>query len=147
MKNLGLILLIDDNPDDFEATSRALKKNHLSNPIHWCASGQDAKDFLFRLGPYENQITATPVIIFLDLNMPGLEGRKLLREIKANEALSQIPVVVLTTSDDMNDVSACYRLGASSYIQKPLNFDSLTRAIKTVKDYWFNVAILPSENL
>lgn len=143
MKNLGLVLLIDDNPDDFEATSRALKKNNLSNPIHWCESGLDAQHFLRGTGPYATTGPTTPVFILLDLNMPGLDGRELLKNLKQTDKLKSIPVVVLTTSNDMNDVTECYQLGASTYIQKPLEFDSLTKAIQTIKDYWFDIAILP----
>lgn len=143
MKDAGLILLIDDNPDDFEATSRAIKKNDLRNPIHWCASGLDAKHFLFKTGPYEGAKDELPILIFLDLNMPGLDGRSLLKEVKAAPHLKQIPVVVLTTSNASQDVNECYQLGAATYVQKPLDFASLSNVIKTMKDYWFSVAILP----
>lgn len=143
MTDSGLILLIDDNPDDFEATSRALKKNGLTNPVKWCGSGLDAKHFLFATGPYESKSRSLPVIIFLDLNMPGIDGRALLKELKGDNTLKQIPVVVLTTSNASQDVSECYRLGAATYIQKPLDFDTLSRVIGTMKDYWFSVAILP----
>lgn len=143
MTNSGLILLIDDNPDDFEATSRAIKKNELNNPIKWCASGIDAKHFMFKTGPYKDSSSDLPILIFLDLNMPGLDGRALLKEIKAASNLKHIPVVVLTTSSASQDVNACYRLGAATYVQKPLDFASLSNVIKTMKEYWFSVAILP----
>ena len=141
---LGTMLLVDDNPDDYEATFRSLRKNHLMNPVVWCKSGQDAKEYLFKEGRYANENIAQPILILLDLNMPGLDGRQLLRLIKARCELRGIPVIVLTTSNDPKDIEECYTLGASTFIQKPVSFDGLTQAIKTMKDYWFGVALLPT---
>ncbi|REL37162.1 response regulator [Thalassotalea euphylliae] len=141
---VGTILLVDDNPDDFEATFRGLRKNQLLNPVAWCQSGQDAKDYLYHEGKHSGKNAAEkPIIILLDLNMPGLDGRELLRIIKQDMALKGIPVVVLTTSTDPHDIEACYNLGASTYIQKPVSFEGLTQAIGTIKDYWFGIAVLP----
>lgn len=144
--NLGLILLIDDNPDDYEATTRSFRKNHFDNPVHWCQSGKDAQDYLYRTGKYQGQASVTrPALILLDLNMPGVDGRQLLRELKSDSALSAIPIIILTTSNDPKDVEDCYALGASTYIQKPVEFDDLTNAMKTMTEYWFSVALLPAE--
>lgn len=141
---LGTILLVDDNPDDYEATYRSLRKNHLLNPIAWCKSGQDAKDFLYRTGPYkEDESVKRPMFILLDLNMPGLDGRELLKIIKNDTQFKGIPIVVLTTSNDPTDIDECYTLGASTFIQKPVHFEGLTEAVRTMKDYWFGVALLP----
>lgn len=131
------ILLVEDNQDDYEATIRSLKKSHLVNPVHWCKNGQDAMDYLHRKN------IEKPGIILLDLNMPGIDGRQVLQKIKEDKNLKSIPVVVLTTSSDSQDVDHCYSIGASTYIQKPVSFDGLTEAIRTMKDYWFGVAILP----
>ena len=144
-KDIGTILLVDDNPDDYEATFRGLRKNHLLNPVAWCQSGQEAKDYLYREGKYAVDESVTrPIMILLDLNMPGLDGRELLGIIKQHQTLKSIPVVVLTTSKDPRDIDECYALGASTYIQKPVSFEGLTQAIKTMKDYWFGIAVLPS---
>ena len=144
-KDIGTILLVDDNPDDYEATFRGLRKNHLLNPVAWCQSGQEAKDYLYREGKYAVDESVTrPMMILLDLNMPGLDGRELLGIIKQHQTLKSIPVVVLTTSKDPRDIDECYALGASTYIQKPVSFEGLTQAIKTMKDYWFGIAVLPS---
>ena len=144
-KDIGTILLVDDNPDDYEATFRGLRKNHLLNPVAWCQSGQEARDYLYREGKYQADESVTrPMMILLDLNMPGLDGRELLGIIKQHQALKSIPVVVLTTSKDPRDIDECYALGASTYIQKPVSFEGLTQAIKTMKDYWFGIAVLPS---
>ncbi len=146
MTHIPNILLVEDNPDDYEATVRSLKRNHFMNPVKWCKNGKDALEFLHGTGKYESDQTVTPDLVLLDLNMPGVDGRKVLSEMKKNDRLRQIPVVVLTTSTDAKDVDACYDLGASTYIQKPVSFEGLTEAIRTMKDYWFGVAILPSNN-
>ena len=144
MINNGLILLVEDNPDDYEATVRSLKKNHLTNPIKWCKSGKDAYDYLHRINAYSDDSDVhTPIMILLDLNMPGMDGRELLREMKKDDSLRRIPTIVLTTSNDPMDVDQCYLIGASTYIQKPVGFKGLTESLKTMKDYWFGIAILP----
>lgn len=134
---LAHILLVEDNQDDYEATMRSLKKNHLINPVHWCKNGQEALDYL------QNKKMEKPRLILLDLNMPGIDGRQVLQKIKNDPTLRCIPVVILTTSTDNKDVEQCYCIGASTYIQKPVSFDGLTEAVRTMKDYWFGVAILP----
>jgi two-component system response regulator len=145
MKPLPRILLVEDNLDDYEATVRSLRKSHFANPIHWCRNGQDALDYLHCREAYaaESPETSRPDLILLDLNMPGIDGRHLLEQIKNDARLGIIPVVVLSTSADNKDIDQCYALGASTYIQKPVNFEGLMQAIRTMKEYWFDVAILP----
>lgn len=146
MSELPYILLVEDNQDDYEATMRSLKKNHFMNHVHWCRRGQEALDYLYKKGSYaKNTDIKRPGLILLDLNMPGIDGRKVLELIKSDSKLRPIPVVVLTTSSDSKDVDQCYSLGASTYIQKPVSFEGLTEAIRTMKDYWFGVAILPNQ--
>ena len=141
------ILLVEDNEDDYEAAFRSLQKNHFINPIKWCKSGQDALDYLRGQGQHKDRGTAqNPCLILLDLNMPGIDGRQVLSQIKQDEKLKSIPVVILTTSSDAKDVEQCYMIGASTYIQKPVSFEGLTEAIRTMKDYWFGVAILPDKD-
>ena len=112
------ILVVEDSADDFDATQRAFARTNLRNPIRHALSGQEALDYL------KGQ-NARPGIILLDLNMPGLDGRRTLELIKQNPELRKIPVVILTTSSDERDVKACYDLGANTYIQKPVDFDGL----------------------
>lgn len=145
MNDLTYILLVEDNQDDYEATLRSLKKNHFINPVHWCKSGQDALDYLYKKGIYAQNFNKMPDLILLDLNMPGIDGRQVLERIKGDNALRSIPVVILTTSADSKDIEQCYKIGASTYIQKPVSFEGLTEAIRTMKDYWFSVALLPSQ--
>lgn len=145
MNDLAHVLIVEDNDDDYEATRRSFAKNHLINPLSWSRSAEDALHLL-RGGADQagNQAGCRPDLILLDLNMPGMDGRKFLEIIKADERFKSIPVVVLTTSSDTKDVERCYHLGASTYIQKPVSFDGLTQAVRTMKDYWFGIALLPS---
>jgi two-component system response regulator len=139
------ILLVEDSPEDFETTRRAFRRAGLRNPMLHCATGDDALDFLHQRGRYTAATAPRPGIILLDLNLPGTDGRAVLAEIKAAAGLSDIPVVVLTTSADDRDVEACYQAGANSYVQKPVNLDAFMAAIQRLHDYWFDVVILPHE--
>jgi len=138
------ILLVEDSPEDFEATVRAFNRSGLRNPIVRCEDGDAALDYLFRRGRHANPETAPrPGVILLDLNLPGTDGREVLQEIKRHEHLRHIPVIVLTTSTDERDVEACYQAGANSYIQKPVDMDGFIRAIERLNGYWFEVVVLP----
>jgi CheY-like chemotaxis protein len=138
------ILLVEDSPEDFETTQRAFRRSGLKNPIIRCSDGDEALDFLHRKGEFADPDKAPrPGVILLDLNLPGTDGREVLAEIKADPTLQQIPVIVLTTSSDDRDVDACYRAGASSYIQKPVDLEGFMKAIERLNDYWFEVVILP----
>lgn len=138
------ILLVEDSPEDFETTERAFRRSGLRNPIFRCSDGDEALDYLHRRGPYADPAKSPrPGVILLDLNLPGTDGREVLSEIKADPSLKQIPVVVLTTSRDERDVDACYKAGASSYIQKPVDLDGFIKAIERLNGYWFEVVILP----
>ncbi|HTU57678.1 MAG TPA: response regulator, partial [Polyangiales bacterium] len=103
-------------------------------------------DYLHQTGKYAGNAGAErPALILLDLNMPGLDGRALLEIIKQDRMLRRIPVVILTTSTDARDIDRCYELGASTYIQKPVDFDGLIRVAKVIRDYWFGIALVPKE--
>ena len=142
--SLPTILLVEDNVDDHDAAIRSFKAAHLDNPVDWCNTGQDALDYLKHQGTYAHKPTkAPPALVLLDLNMPGIDGRTVLMLVKQDPTLRKIPVVVLTTSSDERDVKQCYDLGASTYIQKPVDFDGLIGAAGRIKDYWFGVALLP----
>ncbi|HXE80548.1 MAG TPA: response regulator [Vicinamibacterales bacterium] len=140
------ILVVEDSPEDWETTWRAFRRAGLRNRLLRCATGDEALDFLYRRGRYADPDTSPrPGIILLDLNLPGTDGRDVLHEVKKDESLRSIPVIVLTTSSDSRDIKACYRAGANSYIQKPVDLDGLMHAIQRLHDYWFEVVILPKD--
>jgi two-component system, response regulator len=141
---LPAVLVIEDSPEDFEATRRSLRRGGLANPIVHLPDGDRALDYLF--AGLDGEPAARPVapgLILLDLNLPGTDGRQVLTRVKADERLRQVPVVVLTTSRDERDVHACYRAGANSYIQKPVDLSGFQRALRTLREYWFDVVVLP----
>ncbi len=139
------ILIVEDNPEDYETTIRAFKKSGLSNPTVWCEDGDQALDYLYRHNPYDNPTDSPrPSIILLDLNLPGTDGYEVLADIKKNPELASIPVIVLTTSDSPKDIDACYQAGANSYVQKPVDTQGFVAAIEKLKDYWFEIVILPN---
>lgn len=141
------ILLVEDSPEDFEATVRAFKKSGLRNPIVRCEDGDSALDYLFRRGQWADpESSPRPGVILLDLNLPGTDGREVLQEIKKHDQLRHIPIIVLTTSNDDRDVEACYQAGANSYVQKPVDMDGFIRAIERLNGYWFEVVVLPRVN-
>ena len=140
------ILLVEDSPEDREATIRAFERSGFRNPIINCKDGDDALDYLYQRGNYASPGKAPrPGLILLDLNLPGTDGREVLEQIKNDESLKGIPVIVLTTSADERDVEESYKAGANSYIQKPVNVEGFFQAIQRLKDYWFEVVILPRE--
>lgn len=146
-REIQTILIVEDNDDDFLATVRAFKKAELFNPVQRCTNGDQALDYLLRRGEFSDPDKAPrPGIILLDLNLPGTDGRQVLRVVKADPDLKKIPVVVLTTSRARQDIEKCYADGANSYIQKPVDMAGFVRAIMRLKEYWFEVALLPKEN-
>ena len=144
MDSQHCMLLVEDSPEDREATIRALKRSGLANPINWCGNGDEALDYLFQRGRYGPPSAAPrPLVILLDLNLPGTDGREVLAEVKRSEDLKSIPVIVLTTSTDERDIQSCYFMGANSYVKKPVDLEGFMLAIQRLKDYWFEVVILP----
>jgi CheY-like chemotaxis protein len=138
------LLIVEDSPEDYEATVRVLRRSGLRNAIYRCADGEDALDFLYHRGRYTDAASSPrPGIILLDLNMPGTDGREVLEAVKGDKSLRRIPVVVLTTSGDDRDVRMCYDRGANSYIQKPVDLEGFVRAVTMMKDYWFEITVLP----
>ena len=137
------ILVVEDNPADYFATERGLRKAGLANPIIHAESGEAALDYLAGTGAYAGQGEQKPGIVLLDINLPGLNGGEVLERIRAEERLKLVPVIMLTTSSDERDVQMAYRLGANSYIQKPVDLDGFMSALKRLKDYWFELVILP----
>jgi CheY-like chemotaxis protein len=140
------ILLADDDEEDRELTRDALRESHLANEVKFVVDGQDLMDYLRREGRYADGSVASPRpgIILLDLNMPKKDGREALAEIKTDELLRRIPVVVLTTSKDEVDVLRTYDLGVNSFITKPVTFAGLVEAMRTWTRYWFELVEIPN---
>lgn len=131
------ILLVEDNPNDVELTLRALQKNHLANKVLVVTDGAQALDFLFARGEYANREAGSdPKVVFLDLKLPKVDGLEVLREMKADKRTQCIPVVMLTSSQEEQDIVESYQLGVNSYIVKPIAFESFARAIAELGFYW-----------
>jgi len=133
------ILLADDDEEDRELAREALQGSRLANEMKFVTDGQDLLDYLRHEGRWTEEDSPRPGIILLDLNMPKKDGREALQEIKADESLRRIPIVVLTTSKDEADVLATYDLGVSSFITKPVTFGGLVDVMKTWTQYWFEI--------
>lgn len=131
------ILLVEDNPDDIKLTLRALKKSNILNEVVIAEDGVDALDYLFGTGKYEGRdLNVMPQLILLDLKMPKLDGLEVLQRIRTNEKTQLLPVVVLTTSSEDQDKIESYKLGANSYIRKPVDFNQFVDAVQQLGLYW-----------
>lgn len=131
------ILLIEDNPQEAELTIRSLKKHNLANKLLHIDDGAEALDFIFSKGKYAgNTAFLQPKLILLDLKLPKVDGLDILREIKSQELTRQIPVAILTSSKEEKDIIESYKLGVNSYIVKPVNFESFTKAVSELGLYW-----------
>lgn len=146
--SLQPILIVEDSDDDYEATARALKRDWIiANPLIRFDNGKEALDYMFNRPPYEDKSqNPIPAIVLLDLNLPGVDGRQVLAELKADERTQKIPVIVLTTSDDQHDVNFSYARGANSYVRKPVDAQDLFKTIDLFKEYWLKLAVLPTTN-
>lgn len=131
------ILLVEDNPSDVALTQRALAKSHIVNEMIVVEDGQEALDYLFASGQYAGRdITDLPSVVLLDLKLPRVMGLDVLRQIRADERTSRLPVVILTTSKEEQDVAQSYDLHANSYIRKPVDFTQFVEAIQRMGLYW-----------
>jgi two-component system, response regulator len=131
------ILLVEDNPQDLELAKRALRKANLANSIHVARDGEEALNFIFCEGSYANRrIDEFPNVILLDLKLPKVDGLEVLKRIKSDPRTKSIPVVMLTSSKEQNDVIESYRLGVNSYIVKPVNFESFAESVQQLGMYW-----------
>ena len=125
------LLIIEDSDEDFAALTRMITKTNISNPVYRCEDGEEALDFLCREGEYSDESLAPrPCLIILDLNLPGTDGREVLANLKQNQDLQAIPVVIFSTSSNPKDINACYRQGVSGYMVKPMNIALLLRKIQ-----------------
>ena len=133
----GVILLVEDNPSDVKLTERALKQNQITNKLVHAEDGREALDYLFGSGQYaDRNVRDVPALVLLDLKLPKVDGLEVLKQIRADEQTRLLPVVILTSSDQEKDIVASYKLGANSYIRKPVNFTQFAEVVRTLGFYW-----------
>jgi two-component system, response regulator len=138
------ILMADDDPDDRMLMQEALAENKIANSIYFVENGEELLDYLNKTGKYKNEKCVTPGIIFLDLNMPKVDGRQALKHLKADPLLRKIPIIILTTSKAELDILESYELGVNSFISKPVRFDELVEVTREISTYWFGTVSLPA---
>lgn len=137
------ILLVEDNPGDVRLTKEALKESKLRNKLYTVGDGEEAMAFLRREGRYGD--ATRPDLILLDLNLPKKDGREVLGEIKSDQNLKRIPVVILTVSKAEEDILKSYNLHANCYISKPIDMEQFVKVVKSIEDFWFTIVKLPPD--
>lgn len=135
------ILLVEDNPAEVRLTVESLKEARIANNLNAVTDGQSAIEYLERRGKYRDSVR--PDLILLDLNLPGLDGRSVLKYIKDDPALKIIPVVIITSSEAESDIIKSYEAHANCFISKPIDFDGFTRVVRSIEHFWFTVVRLP----
>lgn len=136
MSRLGHLLLVEDNLNDIELTTTALKQNNLVNEIVVARHGGEALDYLYRRGSFQGRSRGNPIVVLLDLKMPKVDGLEVLRQMKGDESLKVIPVVMLTSSREESDLVKSYQLGTNAYVVKPVGFEQFTDAIRQLGMFW-----------
>jgi len=136
METLKRILLVEDDSRDVELTLNALSEYNLANEIAIARDGAEALDYLYRRGAFAQRPPGSPVVILLDLKMPKLDGVEVLRQLKADEQMRLIPIVILTSSRESRDLEECYRLGVNAYVVKPVRFTGFVEAVKQLGVFW-----------
>jgi two-component system, chemotaxis family, response regulator Rcp1 len=137
------ILIVEDNPADARLVREVMRDSKVLNEIHWVPDGVEALAFLRAQGKYAD--APRPNLIFLDLNMPRKDGREVLREVKSDEKLKRIPIVVMTSSQAEEDVARAYDQHANCYVRKPIDFDQFHLVVKTLENFWFATVELPNQ--
>lgn len=137
------ILLVEDSPSDANLTIREFSKAKIANNLHWVEDGETAMNYLRQQGEFAD--APRPDLILLDLNLPGMDGREVLEEVKSDTDLKRIPVVILTTSNDEQDVLRSYNLNANCYVTKPIDIEQFINVVQLIKDFWLAAVLLPVE--
>jgi CheY-like chemotaxis protein len=143
MNTFKRVLLVEDDPKDIELTLTALDGYNLANEVVIARDGVEALDYLYRRGTFAERPAGQPVVILLDLKMPKLDGIQVLRQLKADEQMRLIPVVILTSSRESRDLEECYRLGVNAYVVKPVRFADFVEAVRQIGVFWALINELP----
>jgi len=143
MDNLGRILIVEDDPKDVELTMMALEGHNLANEVVVTRDGEEALDYLYRRGKYSRRSSDHPAVILLDLKLPKIDGLEVLRQVKTDNSLKIIPVVVLTSSNEERDLVSSYKLGVNAYVVKPVDFHEFVNAIKELGVFWAIINAAP----
>lgn len=133
---LSRILLVEDNPQDAELALKALGSSRLANEVLHVWDGAEALDYLYRRGEYAGRLEGNPAVVLLDLKMPRVDGLEVLRQVKGDPVLKGVPMVVMTSSQENRDLSACYELGVNAYVVKPVKFQAFVEAVQQVGAFW-----------
>jgi CheY-like chemotaxis protein len=136
MTTLKRILLVEDDPKDIELTLAALDEYNLANEVVTARDGVEALDYLYRRGDFAQRPAGNPIVILLDLKMPRLDGVEVVRQLKTDEQMRLIPMVILTSSRESQDLAECYRLGVNAYVVKPVRFAEFVEAVKQIGVFW-----------
>jgi CheY-like chemotaxis protein len=137
------ILLVEDNPGDVRLTKEAIKEGKVSNNLYVVGDGIEALEFLRKKGIFEK--VPRPDLVLLDLNLPRKNGREVLAEIKSDDALKSIPVIILSTSEAEKDIINSYELNANCYVTKPVDLDDFMNVVKSIEEFWFSIVKLPTK--
>jgi CheY-like chemotaxis protein len=143
MDNLGRILMVEDDPKDVELTMTALEGYNLANEVVVTRDGEEALDYLYRRGRYATRSNDYPAVILLDLKLPKIDGLEVLRQVKSDDNLKIIPVVVLTSSNEEKDLISSYKLGVNAYVVKPVDFHEFVNAIRELGAFWAIINAAP----
>jgi len=136
MNTLGRILLVEDDPKDVELTLTALEEYNLANEVIVARDGEEALEYLYSRGKFKTRSSGNPAVVLLDLKLPKVDGLEVLKQVKSEEKLRMIPIVVLTSSKEEKDMVASYKLGVSAYVVKPVDFHEFVNAIKELGVFW-----------
>jgi DNA-binding response OmpR family regulator len=136
MNTLGRILLVEDDPKDVELTLTALEEYNLANEVIVARDGEEALEYLYSRGKFKTRSSGNPAVMLLDLKLPKVDGLEVLKQVKSEEKLRMIPIVVLTSSKEEKDMVASYKLGVSAYVVKPVDFHEFVNAIKELGVFW-----------
>jgi CheY-like chemotaxis protein len=136
------LLVVEDSNEDFRILQRLMRRMAVQNPIHRCTSGDEVLDYLYQEGKNTDGLSR-PSVILLDLNLPGIDGRDILEQLKQDKSFKEIPIVIFTTSSNPKDIEFCYQKGANGYLVKPMDAQELQKTIQAFVDYWLQVNIPP----